>query len=155
MKMFSCPILIVIAVCFFLTEASFPPNRYSNPDGYFFGTQSLTCVVWNNLWKKDSIPPDRFTLAPKHRLIYYRNAVYEFGPSGVTTHNLPDWQDARKCPVKWDSAPASTSNCSVQSLKNVLAGYIGRYGKYNVVTNNCHKFANRVSAFLFKSKCRL
>ena len=117
-------------------------------DGYFFGTQSLTCLFVDNIWKKDSIPPFRNTLEFSHRLVYYRNAVYEFGPSGVYTYNVPDWKAALICAVKWESTPAGNSNCSEQSLTDYLAGYTGRYGIYKLFTNNCHIFANRVSAFL-------
>lgn len=151
--------LRAIAVFCFIWDQQIELNLYLHhtfcqisayPDGYFFGTQNLFC-----LYIRMRDPPSRFPFAISHRLIYYRNAVYEFGPSGIDTHSLPDWKTATNCPVTWESTPAGNSTCSVQSLKEFLVRYSSRYGSYKLLANNCHKFANRVVAFLFNSNCGL
>jgi len=122
------------------------------PDGYFFGTQGLACVGKAGKFKR-SIPPWRYSWSLSHRLVYYRNAVYErVGDNGVV-RDVPNWDMATKCPVTWESTPAATSTCSNQEIRDYVRKYLNNYGKYKFLTNNCHKFANRVSAFLFNSNC--
>ena len=124
----------------------------AHPNGYFFGTQNLRCVTGSGR-KSRSVPPTRFGLALSHRLVYYRNAVYELHPSGVHTRNSPNWEAARRCPVTWEASPAGTSTCSSQALTIYTNRYINIYDRYNVLTNNCHDFANRLSAYIFNSNC--
>jgi len=123
------------------------------PDSYFFGTQSLTCVIMSNRTKKISVPPTRSTGEFSHRLVYYRNIVYEFGHHGINTYTVPDWTTAKKCPVTWELAPADISRCSKESLTAFVDGYIKKHGKYHMRDNNSHTFANRLSDFLFLTNC--
>lgn len=101
------------------------------------------------LGEEDSIPPVRETLEISHRLIYYRNGVYEFGQEGVKTHDVADWEAAIRCPITWHLTPAGNSARSVESLKDYANSY--NTIKYHLLTANCHIFANRVAAFLFSS----
>lgn len=117
---------------------------------YFFGTQNLNCVKGRT---RRSIIPTRFVWDISHRLVYYRDAVYELHPGGVYTRTSPNWELANRCNVTWESTPAGTSTCSIEEMREFANNYVSNYGGYNLFTNNCHKFANRVSTFLFQSNC--
>lgn len=91
--------------------------------------------------------PSRFTLSLTHRVIYYKDYIFETRPP-PQWHVGPEWDSTTKCPVSWENTPAGTSRRSVQSVIDFVNDYTRRFGDYNFLVNNCHHVANRVSAFL-------
>lgn len=53
-----------------------------------------------------------------------------------------------KCSGKMERSPAGYSELSVQCIKGCAKNYRCKFGKYRLFRNNCHKFANRLSAVL-------
>lgn len=53
-----------------------------------------------------------------------------------------------KCKGKMEKSPAGYSELSVKCIKGCAKNYRCSFGKYHLLRNNCHKFANRLSAAL-------
>ena len=70
---------------------------------------------------------------------------YHYGPDVV----IDD------CAVTWDEAPAGFSSCPIETIESFATGYRAKYGGYNLVTNNCHHFVNRVSLILSSDDCQI
>ncbi|VDI56721.1 Hypothetical predicted protein [Mytilus galloprovincialis] len=92
--------------------------------------------------------PSRPTWALTHRWIEYNGHFFERLKTGgdVYSSNFP--QDLQKCSSKREGFPAGYSSLSIDCLKRCTNKYRDHYGKYRVLTNNCHDFANRFSDML-------
>lgn len=149
-------------------KGSSPENKNEHIDGFWFGKQSITCmkskpgaflppgISKRSVIYQDSPDtsgyPSRYSLLYKHRLIFYRGTTFEWG-TGVQGHHVGDGASVRDCPVTWERLPAGESHCPVSKVVNFTSSYRGRFGPYNLLTNNCHHFANRVSKLLSKGNC--
>ena len=131
-------------------------------DGFWFGTQSLNCLRSSSQERdtrrqgrgrvrfgRDTIRrPDWHYI---HRLIYYRQHVFEWG-AGARGYYIGPHAAVPDCPTQWEVQPAGRSACSYARLEDFATGYKRRYGGYNLIANNCHHFANR-AAELLASNC--
>ena len=57
-------------------------------------------------------------------------------------------QESHRCSSRKERYPAGYSRLSLSCIEGCARNYRCRYGKYNFWSNNCHKFANRLSAVL-------
>lgn len=96
--------------------------------------------------------PDRNSLRYIHSLVYYKDTVFEWG-TGVRGCHWGPTASVTDCPVTWEPSPAGRGRCHVDVLVNYTRLYRNRFGPYHLLTNNCHHFANRVSALLSDPDC--
>ena len=96
---------------------------------------------------KREASPSRPTLQLKHRWILYdgyyfermtNKDVYTYGHS-VAMH---------KCYTKREGRPAGYSSIGVQCMKRCTDKYKRKFGRYRLIRNNCHHFANRMADIL-------
>lgn len=143
-----------------------PENKNEFVNGFWFGTQSLFCInsktgflphlSKRSIIHQDPSPtfafPSRSNLRYVHRLLFYRGMTFEWG-TGVQGHHLGYGASVRDCSVTWERSPAGESHCPVSKVTNFTLGYRNRFGPYNLLTNNCHHFANRISKLLMEEDC--
>lgn len=65
----------------------------------------------------------------------------------IATHR----QASNRCSGGMESSPAGYSQLSVDCIKGCARNYRCHFGHYSLLSNNCHKFANRISAVLCTS----
>lgn len=137
-------------------------------NGFWFGTQSLLCMNA----KLGSLPdqrrihrrsvvsssssgfPTRSSLRYVHRLVFYRGLTFEWGTGTRGYHfDRNGAVSVRDCDVTWERRPAGESDCPVSRVVDFTLRYRSRFGPYNLLTNNCHHFANRVSKLLTDGRC--
>ncbi|XP_078312493.1 uncharacterized protein LOC111132763 [Crassostrea virginica] len=109
---------------------------------YYFGTTSLWCLS-----KGKRGAPSRSTWALKHRFIYYKGYYFELW-SNSYAYIGTSAQGSSKCSIKREGSPAGYSRLSLDCIKGCARNYRCAYGRYRLLGNNCHKFANRLSAVL-------
>lgn len=149
-------------------EGPQPEHSQVHTNAFWFGTQDLTCVLgiqFDDLARdirgrvpgwissiREKRAARRTTLNPNHRIVYYKGQVFEWG-TGSNGYHVGHQAVTRDCPVKWEREPAGYSHCPLRAARNFIHGYRTRYGGYNLLTNNCHHFANRLSHLLSSSSC--
>jgi hypothetical protein len=125
---------------------------------FYYGTQTMLCLAASPngpsplrlLSRRSADPPSapwRADFVYIHRLFRYRGHVFEWG-SGARGFHVGPAESVTDCPVTWEDTPAGRSDCPPESLANWTGDYRRRYGGYNILTNNCHHFANRAAALL-------
>ncbi|KAJ8299733.1 hypothetical protein KUTeg_023793 [Tegillarca granosa] len=111
---------------------------------YYFGTTNLICMS-----SKGKRAPDRGLWDISHRWIYYQGFYFErLSDRDVYGTSLTD---SDKCSHQMESVPAGYSKLSVDCIQKCTNRYRQKYGGYSLLSNNCHKFANRLSAILCDS----
>ncbi|KAJ8299778.1 hypothetical protein KUTeg_023838 [Tegillarca granosa] len=114
-------------------------TKSSNCNGgkpYYFGTTNLWCI---KKYKRGAAP-SRGTWTLKHRWIYYEGFYFERLGNGEVYGKQPT--AASKCSWRRESSPAGYSSLSVNCIKRCTEKYRARYGRYRLLSNNCHHFAN-------------
>ncbi|CAH1786815.1 unnamed protein product [Owenia fusiformis] len=131
-----------------------PKNYKDHPDGYWFGTQNLNCMMgwWFHRARRD-VAPARHTLTYAHRLVFYGGKVFEWGVTSKMTYNVGYDPSKPHCEITWEEQPAGRSNCSHVDMVEFTKSYPDNYGMYNAFTNNCHHFANYFSHRLISGQC--
>lgn len=125
------------------TSRSRCPSR-SGASPYYFGTTELLCMTTKG--KRESAP-SRSTGAFIHRFIYYKGKYFDFlGDSKVAISNSR--YKGNKCSGTIESSPAGYSSISLACIEGCAKNYRCTFGRYDLFGNNCHKFANRISAVL-------
>ncbi|KAJ8299508.1 LOW QUALITY PROTEIN: hypothetical protein KUTeg_023568 [Tegillarca granosa] len=117
-------------------------TKSSNCNGgkpYYFGTTNLWCI---KKYKRGAAP-SRGTWTLKHRWIYYEGFYFERLGNGEVYGNKPT--AASKCSWRRESSPAGYSSLSVNCIKRCTEKYRARYGRYRLLSNNCHHFANNTT----------
>eukprot|EP00105_Crassostrea_gigas_P021488 XP_011440635.1 PREDICTED: uncharacterized protein LOC105337561 [Crassostrea gigas] len=120
-----------------------PSRGGANP--YYFGTTNLWCMH-----KGKRGPPSRGIWELKHRFIYYQGYYIEFlgnSKAYIATHR----QASNRCSGGRENSPAGYSQLGVDCIKGCARNYRCHFGHYGLLSNNCHKFANRISAVLCTS----
>ena len=75
--------------------------------------QSLLCVLGGpSLYRSSS----RFSFAPWHRLIKYKNYVLEWGTNGYSINFNRSLSS--QCPITWEEEPAGRSSKSINEVDN-------------------------------------
>ncbi|XP_013381024.1 uncharacterized protein LOC106152078 [Lingula anatina] len=138
-----------------IQSETIPSNSQEYPDGFWFGVQSLNCVL-DLKTKRSVVKPDpefRVPIRYAHRLLYYRGLVFEWGVSedGHSHGTSPASPD---CAVRWEAKPSGRSNCSSDVAKDFAASYKSKFGDYHLITNNCHLFATRLARLLRSADCK-
>ncbi|XP_062607345.1 uncharacterized protein LOC134282015 [Saccostrea cucullata] len=111
---------------------------------YYFGTTNLWCM---NKGRRGI--PTRGVWELTHRFIYYKGLYFEFS-SDSKAHVSPNRLLGYKCSGGRESSPAGYSEVDVECLKGCARNYRCTFGSYNLLSNNCHKFANRLSEVMCK-----
>ena len=125
----------------------------AHPDGFWFGTQSLTCLFGYTRTRRSATR--RSTLLPRHRLIYFRRFIYEWGVGEEHDgHRVAKYPSTTTCPITWEKKPAGISRCSPKYARAFTRRYERKFGQYSLLANNCHHFANRLVRLLKSSTCR-
>ncbi|XP_062599386.1 uncharacterized protein LOC134260877 [Saccostrea cucullata] len=89
--------------------------------------------------------PMRGTWDYTPRFIYYRGKYLEFTGSGSRSgYSRLD----EHCRGKTERYPAGYSYLSLDCIERCVRRYENEYGRYDLVSNNCHNFANRMSEVL-------
>ena len=122
---------------------SLPQPTPTPTDAYYFGTQSLLCVLGGPALYRSS---SRFSFAPWHRLIKYKNYVLEWGTNGYSINFNRSLSS--QCPITWEEEPAGRSSKSINEVDDFGRMYEYYNGGYELLANNCHMFANDLSRFL-------
>eukprot|EP00105_Crassostrea_gigas_P005513 XP_011419147.1 PREDICTED: uncharacterized protein LOC105322243 [Crassostrea gigas] len=112
---------------------------------YYFGTTNLGCMMKYGKGKRRA--PWRSTIALTHRFIYYKGFYFEFMSNSYAYYSRQRYK-GDKCSGKMERSPAGYSELSVECIKGCAKNYRCKFGKYRLIRNNCHKFANRLSAVL-------
>jgi hypothetical protein len=127
--------------------------------GFWFGTQSLLCLTSPSHVAINNRNADRFKRQASisradwhyiHRLIYYKQHVFEWG-AGARGYYVGPHAAVTDCPTTWEVLPAGHSTCSVEQLRLFATSYKRTYGGYNLLANNCHHFANRAALLLLRN----
>lgn len=97
-------------------------------------------------------PIDELSLV--HSMVYFNKNWYDRMPKfeRIFTHPYTP-QQILHCGVRAHSEPTGYTDCTSAQLRRFVEEYRDRYGGYHLFNNNCHKFSNRVSAFLTDYKC--
>ncbi|XP_078685912.1 uncharacterized protein LOC144918761 [Branchiostoma floridae x Branchiostoma belcheri] len=86
-----------------------------------------------------------------HRVLLFRGEVFEWGVGASRWADKVAWE-GRRCPsdcaVTWTKSPAGYSSCTRAKAELFTRQYKSRYGSYNLYTNNCHYFVNRLMKYL-------
>ncbi|XP_019630517.1 PREDICTED: uncharacterized protein LOC109474615 [Branchiostoma belcheri] len=91
------------------------------------------------------------TLVPLHRVLIFRNMVFEWGVGADNFEDKIAWEGYRvpsDCSVSWSHSAAGESGCSLQQAIDFSRGYKTRYGSYDLLSNNCHLYVNRMMNYL-------
>ncbi|KAJ8315938.1 hypothetical protein KUTeg_005952, partial [Tegillarca granosa] len=118
---------------------------------YYFGTTDVFCMLKhgrNKIKKRDA--PRRYVLDIKHRWIYFDGWFFERLADEDTYGERPDKYNQCKHTMKIERYPAGYTKFSVNCLKKFTDKYRKITGSYNLLTNNCHHFANTLVYFLTK-----
>jgi hypothetical protein len=122
--------------------------------------------------------PARSTLRPVHRWIFYNGYFIEFGAGsgniGIKQieHVYPQLDNKQEsvslsnaniqalypkngdiCSAKMESEVAGYSSVSLGCLHKCARSYVSKFGKYHLIKNNCHRFANIISDILCTGIC--
>lgn len=57
------------------------------------------------------------------------------------------------CEAQMESEVAGYSSVPLDCIYKCARSYVSKYGKYHLLKNNCHLFANRISKILCTGKC--
>nr|XP_022345252.1 uncharacterized protein LOC111137850 [Crassostrea virginica] len=109
---------------------------------YYFGTTNLWCIK-----KGKREAPSRGTWSLSHRFIYYKGYYFEFLRNSNAVIGTSA-RDSHRCSSRREGSPAGYSRLSLECIKGCARNYRCTYGRYRLLGNNCHKFANRLSAVL-------
>jgi len=125
-------------------------NKISNITSNWFGRRVGSRVRRS----VTSRPMARYNLDTAHRILAYKGMVYEWGlaPNTYSILPTPYYPD---CQTTWEEEPAGTSLCESQNLVTYTESYRTTYGNYDLLTNNCHHYANRIVALLTSGECGL
>lgn len=162
-----------------LSFFSVPKSPEDSP--YYFGTSDLACVSTkgrlhlikrsvkmeseNNRTKRAA--PQRHTMSPTHRWIYFRGNFFEWGTdAGSKTRLFGLLNDAKsysvksvlpfngeKCDWMMEPVPAGYSSVSLECIVGCTVNYKTLTGDYSLLNNNCHHFANTISMVLCSNIC--
>ncbi|XP_033645336.1 uncharacterized protein LOC117304830 [Asterias rubens] len=91
-------------------------------------------------------------IKPFHTLVYFRGDVFEWGAGLMRSYeNGTLGRDPHGCPIKW-TLPGQ-SNCTTTEIKQVASTYLTRFGRYDLLLNNCHNFSRRLIEKLLRGEC--
>ncbi|XP_078313015.1 uncharacterized protein LOC144619359 [Crassostrea virginica] len=118
--------------------------RRGGASPYYFGSTSLSCLTSS----KRGVP-SRGIWELTHRFIYYKEFYFDFHSDSYAT--IARLRYGGKCSGSTESSPAGYSYLSADCIKGCARNYRCKFGTYNALSNNCHKFANRLSEVLCTS----
>ena len=123
-------ILLIFCSCYsFLVSAS---------ADYFYGTTSL----FKGRKREFSV----FQWKLDHSLLMFRGKIFEWGLGDQKTYKMN--RDPSQCSISWSSGSKGRSKCLLSDVEDWTEDYPNEYGKYDLLTNNCHFFVNRLVKFL-------
>ena len=79
-----------------------------------------------------------------HSMILFRGKVFEWG-IGKTYYM---GRSPSSCQITWRSNRESYSSCTLSQVENWTRNY-GATNTYNLLTNNCHMFVNKLAKYLY------
>ena len=122
------------------------PTDY--PSGYWFGTQSLLCVMGmtgspssSGRKRRDVTSPSRYPLRFSHRLLFYKGSMYEWG-TGTLGYFIGEAPSVVECEVTWEEEPTGNSTCHPDAIKEFTY-------EYRFVSDTCNLFGTPPSPFVF------
>ncbi|XP_048747519.2 uncharacterized protein LOC125659779 [Ostrea edulis] len=114
---------------------------------YYFGTTNLSCL---SKQKGKRGAPWRGTWSYTHRFIYYRGKYLDLlGNSRVAISSRRF--GGHRCSGGREGSPAGYSEVSLACIEGCARNYRCTFGRYRLLWNNCHHFANKISQVL----CRM
>ncbi|XP_061194331.1 uncharacterized protein LOC133202507 [Saccostrea echinata] len=129
-------------------EKGCPYRDGANP--YYFGTTHLRCILHHHKGhhhRGRRSAPSRWTYVPSHRFIEYKGYYYDFqSNSNVSIANSRLSGDV--CSGAKEKSPAGYSELSSECIEGCAKNYRCKFGNYSLWSNNCHRFANRMSEVL-------
>ena len=84
--------------------------------------------------------------------LFLRGMVFEWG-TGVAGFHAGNEALVSSCDVTWEDTPALNTSCSVDVAEEFTRNYRAEHGGYNLFSNNCHHFANRLLELVSSSDC--
>ena len=79
----------------------------------------------------------------------FKSLNYSFYKDGSKAYIGRSAKDSHRCSSSREGSPAGYSRLSLDCIKGCARNYRCKYGKFKLLLgNNCHKFANRLSAVL-------
>lgn len=159
---------LLLGVCFcvlidqsagWFTSLNCKSKRSHDDEPYHFGHTDLKCLFDTTIVRAKRSAPWRFPYALKHGWIYYKGHYFEFGVdvsnTGTFEHSVSAGHPYKgnKCAHEREAVAAGFSRLSVDCLKKCSRSYTKEYGEYNLFSNNCNMFANRISKILCSSRC--
>lgn len=155
-------LLVAILVCALLVDESdswfwrrrrrrtsrriYPANT-GGTSPYYFGTTNLFCMASKG---KRGSAPSRSIWALTHRFINYKGKYFDFLRSSRVAISNSRYKGT-KCSGGIESRPAGYSSLSLACIEGCAKNYRCTFGSYDLFRNNCHRFANRISAVLSTS----
>lgn len=91
-----------------------------------------------------------FTLKPKHSLLMFRGKMFEWGFGTPKTYRMD--RNPAQCSISWEFVSKGMSKCRLDQIEQWTQNYPNLHGGYQVTTNNCHYFVNRLMEHL-KTNC--
>ncbi|CAH1271867.1 Hypp4724 [Branchiostoma lanceolatum] len=91
------------------------------------------------------------TLCTVHRVLLFRGEVFEWGVGADDWESKVAWEGHRcpsDCQILWANHVAGYSTCTREQAEQFTRDFKARYGTYNLFTNNCHHFVNRLMNYL-------
>ena len=82
--------------------------------------------------------------------ITYTNVIF-LSMQGDSYATIARQRYGGKCSGSTESSPAGYSYLSADCIKGCARNYRCKFGTYSALSNNCHKFANRLSEVLCTS----
>ena len=171
--------ILFVSSCIFNSDGFHGPSRLVNhyklrmrkmirdsqrhPTWYWIVKQELMCAtMFDNsgslqraqdavyqVRRKRSLPIN--TLNPVHSLIYFNQTFYDRMPGGERIFRRVVPNQIKHCMIT--SRRIGESRCTDQQVRRFVTNYSGMYGTYNLFTNNCHYFSNRLHEYLSTKRC--
>ena len=135
-------VALLVVVQYTSVRACYYPTQHQSNSGrnadYYVGEMSLWDAKGKG--KRNVIWP--WTIS--HSMILFRGKVFEWGID--KTYYMK--RSPSSCKITWRSKKESFSRCTLRQVERWTRDY-GAKNNYNLLTNNCHMFVNRLAKYLY------
>ncbi|CAB4007689.1 Hypothetical predicted protein [Paramuricea clavata] len=131
--------ILVAIQCTSVNTCSYPQQYKSDTSSpYYLGEMSLSDAIKGKR-KRYVIWPWTLT----HSMILFRGKVFEWGINYTYYMN----RSPSSCQITWHWGAKGFSKCSLSDVESWTRAY-GRSNTYDILSNNCHMFVNRLAKYL-------